>query len=331
MNDSDTTQPVDRPVNMSDFAHLFWMAGVLAFASVFLYVAIKVSQDTAPVVLFGCMLSGSALATAFVGSVWAVFGPGSYLKRLFWSHLFIGVVGLGHLAGFTLMAWGDIGFDFFYEPIQFLLFGVPVVSFAAQIPLWFFRFFFGWQFTFGSSPPVESFSLRDIFVFTFLAAIGFAGTQMAANQVIEQERPEGLHSVAELDGPVTDRKLVAEKRLEFEREIRFEVLFGYATVGMWSFGISLLSLPVVFFMLRSKEFVTGCLLTVAYTFICFVLLALTIGFPEEFIMNIGIYVVFYAVLVSIAFTASREEGFQLTSPRWFSREATAGSEKPVAS
>ena len=104
MNDSDTTLPVDRPVNMSDFAHLFWMAGVLAFASVFLYVAIKVSQDTAPVVLFGCMLSGSALATAFVGSVWAVLGPGSYLKRLFWSHLFIAFVGLGHLAGFTLLS-----------------------------------------------------------------------------------------------------------------------------------------------------------------------------------------------------------------------------------
>ena len=34
MNDSDTTLPVDRPVNMSDFTHLFWMAGVYLFCFV---------------------------------------------------------------------------------------------------------------------------------------------------------------------------------------------------------------------------------------------------------------------------------------------------------
>lgn len=311
MNDSDTTQLVDRPVNISDFAHLLWMAGGLAFVSVLLYVAIKTSQQSAFGMLIVGLLVTLALAAAFVGSVWAVFGPGSYLKRLIWAHLLVGIVGLGHLAGFTLMAWGDVGFELFSTLIQYILFGVAGVSFAAQIPLWFFRLFFGLQFTFRSSPPVESFSLRDIFVFTFLVAIGFAGAQMAANLAMPKELIEEMSDVGALDGA-----------LELERTVRFDMLFRYATVGLWSFGISLLSLPIVPLTFRTKEL--GCLLTAAYTFVLFVLLVLicsilTMWFFVGAIAIIGIY----AGMVSIALTASRKQGFQLTSPRRFSRESTA--------
>ena len=166
-----------------------------------------------------------------------MFGPGSYLKRLFWSHLLCVVVGLGHLAGLIMLAW-DIGTgsDIFWEPIKYFIIGIAPVSLAAQLPFWFFRFFFGWQFTYGLSPPAESFSLRDIFVFTFVAALGFAGPQMAINLASKPDwfdPTTTYEQVTQPDGTVeweevvlTDQKIIDEKIVTLNARIGLEFCSG---------------------------------------------------------------------------------------------------------
>ena len=151
----------------------------------FLFVLTNGSHGSEAGVIFILLSVAIGLATVFIAAAWAVLGPGSYLKRLFWTHLFTTVVGVGYFAGLIATmpdhAW-DNGSWVVLTQLKLFLFGIAPISLAAQLPFWFFRAIFGWQFTFGSSPPTKSFSLRDIFVFTFLAALSFAGPQLAANQ-----------------------------------------------------------------------------------------------------------------------------------------------------
>ena len=336
MNNSDTTQPIDRPVNTFDFAHLAWLAVGTALVSALLYALIGASHDNELAAIAGCIIFCSALATVFVGSAWAVFGPGSYLKRLFWSHLLCVVVGLGHLAGLIMLAW-DIGTgsDIFWEPIKYFIIGIAPVSLAAQLPFWFFRFFFGWQFTYGLSPPAESFSLRDIFVFTFVAALGFAGPQMAINLASKPDwfdPTTTYEQVTQPDGTVeweevvlTDQKIIDEKNRDFERQNRLGILFWYAAAGVWSFGISLLSLPIPLLIFRTNDRGAGCGLTAAYAFGWLILAAAIVGLwlpgpPGEILGYLWGGLLSYVGLVSIVFGFSRSQGFRLSSPRRFSRQ-----------
>ena len=178
MNSFDAAGPSERS---SGLDHLIWMAFAAAMGSIIFSLLVVWSQGGFWGALGVVFLISSALATVFVGSAWAVFGPGSYLKRLLVSHLLCAFVGMGFLSGFAILVLSDLRNDDFLGPLLYVLLGIVPVSLAAQIPLWFFRFLFGWQFTFKGAPPAKSFSLRDIFAFTFLAALGFAATQKGSS------------------------------------------------------------------------------------------------------------------------------------------------------
>ena len=340
MNRLDTASPGEPAANTSRFAHLIWLAFGTALASVFFYLFAKLSQGDLGEVFFVCAVVSSALATMFVGSVWAVFGPGSYLKRLLVSHLLCAVVGLAHLVGFAIFALDDMGHDFFFEALLYVGFAIVPVSMAAQIPLWFFRFFSGWQFTFKGTPPVKSFSLSDIFVFTFLAALGFAATQMAIKLAIESESYDPITSYEEVRSPsgrvewvkivLTDQKLIERRRREYEKEVQLFVFRAYAAIGATSFGISLVSLPIPLFMLRTNEKHNpkfratrgGWLSVYAYACLWLVLAVIIIGafMPlamGEVFLFVAFFIVSYALAVAIAFGCLRRAGYELTSPRLF--------------
>ena len=340
VNNSETKQLIGQPESMSGLAHLFGPAVLVAVASLFLYTFVRGANEIFFRVFFGCVLLCSAVVTTFVGSVWAVFGLGSYLKRLCWSYLICAIVGVGHLAGFMLSIAGNMGGNQFFEPINYFLLGVVPVSLAAQIPMGFFRVFFGWQFTFEGKPPVNAFQLRDIFVFTFLVALGFAGPQMAVTQANNSRWFDPTSSYEEVTAPdgtvsweevvVTDQKVIDEKVRNFEQRNRFNILSGYAVVAAWGFGISLLSLPIPLLIFGAKDEETGCALIFAYAiaWIFLIIIILTVIVPfgvGEPLLYIGSFLMSYVTMVSLAFIWSFKQGFRLTSPRRFSRETTAAT------
>ena len=344
MNNLDTKQPIERRESMSGLAHLFGLAIVVAIASVFLYVFVRGSSQIFFEVFLGSALVCSALATAFVASVWAVFGLGSYLKRLCWSHLICAIVGFGHLTGFMISNGDHISGWQFFEPSKYFLLGIVPVSLAAQLPMGFFRVFFGWQFTFEGKPPVNAFQLRDIFVFTFLVALGFAGPQMAVDSPREPPGFDPTSSYEEVTKPdgtvtwekvvVTDQKVINERVRDFERRHRISerrhrirILAGYGFAAAWAFGISLLSLPVPLLVFGAKDAETGCALTFAYAIAWLFLIVIILGVIVPFgvgepLVYIGFFLMAYVTMVSLSFVWSSKQGIRFTSPRRYSRETT---------
>ena len=277
------------------------------------------------------LLMTMPLATAFISVTWSVFGPGSYIKRLLWSHLVAIVVGLGYLAG-GMMIGGifDGNADDFFQAVLFVLAGIPAVSLAGQLPFWFFRFFFGWQFVLGESEPRESFTLRDIFVFTFLCALGFAVPQMAANLVSDPwfDPTVSYEEVTQPDGTVeyeevilTDPQAIEQKRREHLQRRHYQMNMGFASTGIGAFVFSLLSFPVVIMMFRSKQTNIGCGLIMAYAGIWFVLIIVVVSFfgggpgIGEAFAYLFFVLALYAACIGVPIAVSREHGFRLTSPR----------------
>ena len=337
MNNLDTKQPIERPESMSGLAHLIGPAIVVAVASIFLYIFVRSANQIYLKAFFGSVLLCSAMATAFAASVWAVFGLGSYFKRLCWSHLVCAIVGLGHLVGFIISNGDHISDWQFLEPIKYFLLGIVPVSLAAQIPMGFFRVVLGWQFTFEGKSPVNAFQLRDIFVFTFLVALGFAGPQMAVTQANNSGWFDPTSSYEEVTAPdgtvsweevvVTDQEVIEAKVRNFEQRNRFNVLAGYGTTAAWAFGISLLSLPIPLLVFGAKDQETGCSLTFAYGLAWVVLIATALMMVVPFgiggpLLYGGFFLMSYVTMVSLSFIWSSKQGVRLTSPRRFNRETT---------
>ena len=314
-----------------------WLAVATALAALFLTIlAYRSSSGESTAVLAGINVT-IAMATIFVAAACAVFGPGSYLKRLLWTHFFVAVVGLGYLAGMlatvSSSVWNNSLNDL--TLVKIFLLGIAPVSLAAQLPFWFFRCFLGWQFTFGSSPPADSFSLRDIFVFTFLAAISFAGPQVAANQIVVLDNYDvtvNLETVTQPDGtvtwenvPITDQQEIDERLRRRKREIRNAILLGYFVTAAWAFTISLLSFPALLCIFRPKEPGFGCGLMMAYVaawcFLLFTIASVVGGSPPgEAIIYSALFMFAYGGLISIPFAQYRNRGFRLTSHRRHRKE-----------
>lgn len=139
---------------------------------------------------------------------------------------------------------------------------------------------------------------------------------------------------------VTDQKRADKRKREFEKQQQLVVLRAYAATGAGSFGISLISLPIPLFMLRTKEKhnpkfrVTrgGCVSVYAYTCGWLVLSMIVIGtlmpldIGEVFVFLV-FFIISYAALVAIAFDCSRRAGFRLDSPQQFSRLAELDAQK----
>ena len=324
-----------QPVSSSDFIHLIWQATGLAFATALLLLMISgrgFDFDRENFVLFIVATEiGIAAATAFVSSAWSVFGPGSYLKRLICSHLVSAIVGLGYLVGAVLfVALGEFGVKAWIEltdVVKYAVLAIPIVTIAAQLPFWFFRVFFGWQFTFRQSAPAQSFTLKDVFAFTFLVALGFTALQTAANQDLVNEWFDPTISYEEVTHPdgtttweevkTTDPAEINQRLLAHQRMNRSRVLSAYGVIALLSFVISLLSLPALLTMFGTKETEAGCGFMFVYA-ICWTLiivLAAAAIFPGFVLGFIAVFVFTHCGLISISLAISRERGFRLVSLR----------------
>ena len=279
------------------------------------------------------------LSTVVLTAVWSVFGPGNYFQRLFWAHL-VGVIpAIGMMAGVVVMMLSN-GFSSFNDSLTGVLVGalsIAPLSLAAQLPFWFFRGCFGWQFVLGDGKPELPFNLKDIFALTFMFALSFAVPQLVLNATnarynnfanFEYESVE----VTNPDGSISfERKKISEeaaniRRAEMQQMMQQSSLMGYGIMMVFVFIGTSMCIPVLLFVFRSKEQSTGCGYTALYTFGLAVIPLLMLVLAAGGGPNIGegiFYIGFTFALcgggLAIPFAISREAGFVLTSPKKYAR------------
>ena len=324
-----------------------FMAYAVLYAFILFVAAVAIdSTPMAFVPLFACVG-----ATIFLVAAWSVFGFESYFRRIAIAHLFGAIPAAGLALGFLLLALGEGGppvglfDDIFFFTVTVLL-GLIPISVGAQIPFWFFRGFFGWQFVRKGSSPSMSFNLRDIFIITFVFAACFGAAQIAANIQIQQfgwfmETATDYVPVTDVNGvQVLDAdgfpkfeevELTGDSLKEYRRREasnvrnRSFVMFG-SSIFAAMIG-SLLTFPVLTSLFFSREIGNGCMLTGGYIILAiflFIGLSTVLGVAGPMVVEMffwtGVAIFCYALAVWLPLMTMREQDIVLTSPKIFERK-----------
>ena len=222
---------------------------------------------------------------------------------------------------------------------------VPLLSVAAQLPFWILRASLGWQFLAEGQTPVTGFSLRDIFLATFVCAIAMGAPQFAINRLADdtvKQRAEiyRAYQMNQTDGtvenPTSDPTAGAE---EFLREQRRFISSRYWSsimgISMTIFVINCFTIPVLLFTFRSKEPEAGCLYISLYAggIFCALLVflaAVSIIFGGGLPPMIAEPIFYFGSAFGTAFVALagpllvfRNSDLKLTSPKLFEKDLTA--------
>ena len=128
---------------------------------VMLISAIAISIPLAAVMTFACICASLQLS-----AMWAVLGPGSYIKNSLWSLAACCVVGmatyLGYFAGSgRMLARADV--------LALILF--PLVWSIAQLPYWAARMFLGWRIQTIDFKPTDKVAIKDIMIYMLLLSV----------------------------------------------------------------------------------------------------------------------------------------------------------------
>ncbi len=312
-------------------SHMIFLAIAYAFG---LFVAVCGLSESplAAVFIFPIVLSTVVLTAA-----WSVFGPGNYFQRLFFAHLVGTIPAIGLMAGSVVMMLsnGVISFNDSFIGVLVGALSIAPLSLAAQLPFWFFRGCFGWQFVLGDGKPELPFNLKDIFALTFMFALSFAVPQLVFNATNARYNnfADFEHETVEVtnpDGTTTyERRKISEeeaqiRRAEMQQMMQQSSLMGYGMMMVFVFIGTSMCIPVLLFVFRSKEQSTGCAYTALYAFALAVipLMLILVGggpFIGEAIFYIGFTFALCGGGLVIPFAISREAGFILTSPKKYAR------------
>lgn len=292
---------------------------------------------------FALTVIAMLVATIVLVGIWSVFGTGRYLFRLGISHLAGIAVGAGFVFGLALcMTFGQRGpipDDEFVSVVLTGMLLIPPISVAVQLPFWFFRAVFGWQFVFEGRKPALPFTLRELFTFTFVVALAFATPQIFARINMEEfNQYENDFAMAQafsddgtidLEGGEMSPEEIKQQQNLYKRQMR-DIYLGTTLSSAIMFVIfSILAVPVVLFIFRPVEPATGCLFSFLYSivvciFILLLILLMNGGAIGPFLSEIVGYV---ALAIGTAFGAgavpllvTRSTGFRLTSPKRYERE-----------
>jgi len=181
-----------------------WLLALAAVFNFLLFPMLRAMESgDGAIVLFGAAAVGLFPAQAGTLTLWLVWGPGSFVRRL-------AIHWLAALALFTAWAMG-IAIAFGSDgPAQELprvwgtvLCSLPLVSLAGQLPLWLLRTHLGWRverlegeaqreprlggslaLPHGPLPPArQPLSIRDILLGTVVTAVTLAGVRLVAAMV----------------------------------------------------------------------------------------------------------------------------------------------------
>ncbi len=254
----------EKIVGFKLYSHYLWFA----IAGAFILPAVFLAQGMA-MLLFGfqmwlinivnlliCLSFGSAIVHA---SCWSVIGDRDIVKRSIFSLGFVLIVFAGTTAGYVLILQGEY-FAIMAAQMAMLL-ALPLIV-AAQVPFWFMRGLFGWQFVREGEQPV-AISLKQLFLITLVFGIAFAMPSIAGNVYASGAAANhlpigGTHSSVEFlaDGSI-DRKeieITSDNRPEFlledikqaKEQINYCAVFGSMALAV----LSLLSIPILWFAFR---------------------------------------------------------------------------------
>ena len=325
----------DNTIWDNPHSHMIFLAILYGFI---LFLGVCAAEATPFSVVF---IFPAVLSTVVLTAAWSVLGPGNYFQRLFWSHL-VGVIpALGLLAGFFVMTLNRsyMGTDDLFLGFAIGALSIAPISLGAQLPFWFFRGFFGWQFVLGNENPSMPFNLKDIFAITFVFALCFAVPQIAYNiQSAVYQRGSYVDNVRHVPVTQPDGSVEYEEELLtpievkqqeslFRQQMQQTAMMSYAFATGLVFVGTLFCVPVLLFTFRSRERATGCGITALYVFALSLLpLSMIVIFTGGG-ADLG-EAVFYFLLtfalcgagLAVPFTISREAGFILTSPKRYARE-----------
>jgi hypothetical protein len=179
MDDATNSLAMDAPQAPSTGAA--WLV-VLCLACDFLMVPVFISLDgpQAPIRVIPALgIIGCVLAQGNLLAAWLAWSEGPFLRRLALHWIIAVGLYLIWLVGFAVaLAGGRI------PPIiaATVALGVPLVSIAAQFPLWVARQWFGWRLVRGTTAaavPETPLAIRDLMVATLMVAASLALARVA--------------------------------------------------------------------------------------------------------------------------------------------------------
>jgi hypothetical protein len=238
-------------------------------------------RDWGAVWVYAC--AGIIVAQGSVLTVWLTWGAENYWFRLLvhWS-----------LAGICLAAWllgvlGAEGPGDCWDALQIVGPALPLISLAAQAPLWVVRYCFGWSLV---RVEPQSSTARPLSIGDLLIATMIAGLSLAAARWV--------------DGG---------------KSLNAEFWGGWAIAVAFATGVSVVALlPAASWMLGMRHAVVGLALTGLYAFMALALVWAVFPFivwgprPSAWeLTGLSIVVLTFAATLAISAVAARRFGYVL--------------------
>ena len=177
----DATESLQLEASRAPSISAAWLV-VLCLACDFLMVPVfsSVEGPQAPLRVIAALgIVGCVLAQGNLLAAWLAWSDGAFLRRLALHWIIAVGLYLTWLVGFGLALGGG------HIPPQIaatVALGVPLVSIAAQFPLWVARQWFGWRLvrdTVDAAPPEPPLAIRDLMVATLVVAASLALARLA--------------------------------------------------------------------------------------------------------------------------------------------------------
>ena len=289
---SDPPDFVPGPDNsfLGGFGPLVLGAGVLNFLTLPL---MRASAGDAVGAMLGAVTSGVIFSEGGILTLWLVWGPGDLIRRLV-MHWFVACgLFLAWGTGFLVAVADGPGGGFVAEVLGTAVCSLPLISLAAQLPLWPLRTHFGWRVErpahAGDDHRSQALSIRDLLLGTVVTAVTLGCARLTP--------------------------LRLEAATVFW--LRWSIIALAITV------ISAVSLiPALLFLLRSKERTTAvgslCVYAGLAALVVFAFVAASTGgrsIPVEAFLVMGLAICSYIGGLAIPLLMVRGRGYRLTFPR----------------
>ena len=276
-------------------------------------------------------------STIFLVAAWSVLGSGPYWKRMLIAHLIGTIPAIGlmipALSSTFLRNTGDA------NVVLGIAISVVPLSLGAQMVFWFLRGVLGWQLVPRGRTREVAYTIRDIFVVTFIVAATLGVAQFYATTVANGtmndwaqtetvELDENGEIVYDQNGDMVFREMDVEEqqaeRNQNEQMVRSSTLMGFAFSLVMASVLTAVSVPILPRLFLSGSAGDGCGAVAVYLFIVasiplglfFVIGSVFGGMPDINMVSYGIFsvlaVVFgFGLAVWMPLLSSREKGVQL--------------------
>jgi hypothetical protein len=279
------------PIDSTDRPAVFLLVllVLVCLACDFLMVPVLAMVPARPIPGFPLLLAivGCVLAQGCLLAAWLVWSEQPFWRRLTWHWIVAVILYLVWAAGLAVSRPSQ------FASASFVGLSVPLVSIAAQLPLWIARQTFGWRLIRGdpkNDTGLAPLSIRDLMTATLVVALALALARMAPS-------PDG-------------------KGLGMIWIIMFVMASAVSTIAL---------LPAIALLLRTHAFQRGILFAGMYAVFWLVLLWLVLlvgrhqGLfrPPLLAVRVGVYclIVSFATTVMLAASAARARGYRLVWSR----------------